>query len=82
MEASEVLADQLTVGWPRIGPAVGRSARYMAQAHSEGRLPFAPLHIGRHVAMTPDMIDRMKAALAERAATHVARNLRASDEAS
>ena len=68
MEASEVLADQLTVGWPRIALAVGRSARYMAQAHYEGRLPFAPLRFGHQVALTPDMVDRMRAVLADRAA--------------
>ena len=75
MDAPKVFADQLTVGWPRIALAVGRSARYLAQAHYEGRLPFAPLRLGHQVAMTPGMVDRMKVALAERAAARGASKL-------
>ena len=54
----------LVVGWRAIGSAVGKPARYLVQAHCEGRLPFAPMKIGAQVAMSADMIKLAREALA------------------
>ena len=43
---------------------MGKPARYLIQAHSKGRLPFAPMKIGAQVAMSIDMIELAREALA------------------
>lgn len=62
----EIETKGLVIGWRGISVAVGRSAQYLAQAFSNGRLPVVPIKIGTTVAMTAEMIDELRAALTTR----------------
>lgn len=56
---------RLTIGWRDIGAAVGSNAKTLTQAHSQGRLPVQPMKLGHIVAMTPDQIRSLEAALCD-----------------
>lgn len=65
MEAvPEINLDSLVTGWRRIGIEVGKSGQALATRYSCGTLPVQPIKLGHGVAMTPSMIERLKAALA------------------
>ena len=58
------------IGWKAVGIVVGRTAHYLTQAHSQGRLPVEPLRIGSQVAYTHDMAEALRVALEARATAH------------
>ena len=64
MQAVESNPSTLVFGWRGIGRAVGKGAHALAAQYSYGTLPVTPLKYGHAVAMTPSMIEQLKAALA------------------
>lgn len=64
MQSAAANPPDLVFGWRGIGRAVGKGAHALAAQYSYGTLPVAPLKYGPTVAMTPQMIERLKAAFA------------------
>ena len=50
-------------GWRAIGQSVGVVGHNLAARYSNGTLPVQPIKVGHAVAMTPAMVEQLRAAL-------------------
>ena len=55
------LDDDLHIGWKSIADAAGLNVLTLRQYQSAGRLSVTPIKLGQAVAMTPAMIEALKA---------------------
>ena len=53
----------LVAGWRAIGQSVGVKGHNLAARYSSGTLPVQPIKVGHAVAMTPAMVEQLRAAL-------------------